>query len=67
MARKKAPVKNHGRIDIEKLAAEQGVRPIADFDKFMAEWTDPCPDESVDEMIATIRAWRREGHQERDN
>jgi hypothetical protein len=59
--KKKMPNKTRAKIDIEKLAGEQGVKPIADFDKFMKGWSDPCPDETADEMIATIRAWRREG------
>ncbi len=47
---------------LEKLAAEQGVRPIEDFDAFMEEREDVWPeDENVDEFIETARRWRREG------
>jgi len=53
-------------LELERVAAEHGVQPIGDFDKFMAGWTDPCPGETADEMIAAIRAWRREGRRERD-
>ena len=42
----------------QELAAEQGVRPIA-FDELLG---DGGPDgESVDDMIATLREWRRQG------
>jgi len=59
-------VDSQRRLDIEIAAAAQGVQPIPAFDKFMSGWTDPCPGETADEMIAAIRAWRREGRQERD-
>jgi len=49
---------------LEKLAAEQGVCPIEDFDAFMEESEDVWPeDESVDEFIETVRRWRREGEE----
>jgi hypothetical protein len=49
---------------LEKLAAEQGVRPIEDFDAFMEESDDVWPeDEDVDEFIQTVRRWRREGEE----
>jgi hypothetical protein len=49
---------------LEKLAAEQGVRPIEDFDAFMEECDDIWPEgESVDEFIETVRRWRREGEE----
>jgi hypothetical protein len=49
---------------LEKLAAEQGVHPIEDFDAFMAERDDVWPEnESVDEFIETVRRWRREGEE----
>ncbi len=49
---------------LEKLAAEQGVRPIEDFDAFMEECEDVWPeDESIDEFIETVRRWRREGEE----
>jgi hypothetical protein len=47
-----------------KLAAEQGVRPIENFDAFMEERDDVWPeDESVDEFTETVRRWRREGEE----
>ena len=49
---------------LERLAAEQGVRPIEDFDGFMEESDDVWPeDEDVDEFIETVRRWRREGEE----
>ncbi len=42
----------------QELATEQGVRPIP-FDELLG--SGGPDDESVDEMIATIRSWRREG------
>jgi hypothetical protein len=45
--------------DLETLAAQQGVGPVANFDDLLGDfWPD---DESVDEFLTTIRAWRREG------
>jgi hypothetical protein len=49
---------------LEKLAVDQGVRPIEDFDAFMEESDDVWPaDESVDEFIETVHRWRREGEE----
>lgn len=42
----------------QELVAEQGVRPIP-FDELLG--SGGPDDESVDDMIATIRSWRREG------
>lgn len=43
---------------IKELAEEQGVKPIRDIADLVADfWPE---DESVDEFIATIRAWRHE-------
>lgn len=44
----------------EELAAEQGVEPVTDPAQLVADfWPE---DESIDDFIATIRAWRREGY-----
>ena len=50
----------------QDLVEQQGTKPIEDLDKFMEEYGDDSPDETADEMIAAIRAWRREGHKEQD-
>lgn len=45
--------------DIETLAAEQGVKPVARFEDLLGDfWPE---DEDVDEFIAAVRQWRREG------
>lgn len=46
------------RIELERLAAEQGVRPIADFDSLKADFWPK--DESVDDFVRTIRERRRD-------
>jgi hypothetical protein len=44
----------------EELAAEQGVKPIEDFDKFLEEVGDFWPEEeTADEFIAWLRKMRR--------
>jgi len=43
----------------QEIAREQGIRPIERFEDLLGDGG-PA-DESVDEMIATIRRWRREG------
>lgn len=44
---------------LSEIAHEQGVEPIQDIDSLRADfWPE---DESVDEFVATIREWRREG------
>jgi len=46
------------RRQLEKLAAEQGVRAITDFDSLKADfWPE---DESVDDFVRTIRERRRD-------
>ncbi len=46
-------------VDLAILAARQGVRPVANLDDLLGEfWPD---EESVDEFIAAMRQWRREG------
>ena len=46
------------RRQLEKLAAEQGVRPITDFDSLRADfWPEG---ESIDDFVHTIRERRRD-------
>jgi len=46
------------QTDIEQLAVEQGVGPVTDFESLLGDfWPE---DESADEFIAQVRAWRRE-------
>lgn len=47
------------RRTLQELAAEQGVRPVERFEDLLG--SGGPDDETADEMIATIRAWRREG------
>jgi hypothetical protein len=45
--------------NLSEIAREQGVEPIHDLSSLRADfWPE---DESVDEMVETIRKWRREG------
>jgi len=62
MGSKRTPTKSkeHG-VTWQELVAQQGAKPIEDLDKFMEEYSDSNPDETADEMIAAIRALRREG------
>jgi hypothetical protein len=50
---------------IEQIAAEQGVGPF-DFKAAQAKATFWPEDESIDDFIATLRAWRSERSQERE-
>jgi hypothetical protein len=46
--------------ELERLAREQGVLPVADFDALLANaWPD---DESADDFLAARERWRQEGH-----
>lgn len=47
-----------GRKELERLAAEQGVRPITDFDSLKADFWPK--DESVDDFVRTVRERRRD-------
>jgi len=50
-------------LTLEELAAQQGVQPIEDFQRFLDEIGDVWPDEeSADEFIAWLRRSRRVGH-----
>jgi len=45
------------RKELERLAAEQGVEPITDFESLKADfWPE---DESVDDFVRTVRERRR--------
>jgi hypothetical protein len=45
--------------DPEAKAAEQGVKPIRSIDELRADfWPE---DESIDDLLAAVRQWRREG------
>jgi hypothetical protein len=47
---------------LKRLADEQGVKPVKNFEKFLEEIGDAWPEaESVDEFIAAIREQRRVG------
>jgi hypothetical protein len=44
---------------VEELAAEQGVKPIDDYEEFLREAKKVWPKgESVDDFIAAVRSWR---------
>ena len=46
------------RRRLEKIAAEQGVRPVTNFDSLRANfWPE---DESVDDFVRTVRERRRD-------
>ena len=46
------------KADLDQLAAEQGVSPAANFNALLGDfWPE---DETADEFIAQVRAWRRE-------
>ncbi len=46
------------RKKLERLAVEQGVRPITDFDSLRADfWPE---DESVEDFVRTVRERRRD-------
>jgi len=46
------------RRQLEKLAIEQSVRPITDFDSLRADfWPE---DESIDDFVRTVRKRRRD-------
>jgi hypothetical protein len=43
--------------DIEALAEQQGVQPVADFGSLLGGWPE---DESIDDFLAALNDWRRE-------
>jgi hypothetical protein len=45
--------------DLARIAEEQGVKPVERFEDLLGDfWPE---DESIDDFVATIRQWRREG------
>lgn len=46
------------RRQLEKLATEQGVQPVTDFDSLKADFWPK--DESVDDFVRTVRERRRD-------
>jgi len=64
MARKskaasRKPKQSSPCLDLEVLAAEQGVKPIAHpKDLAAGSWPE---DESADEFVQTVRLWRKDG------
>jgi hypothetical protein len=42
--------------DVYTLAEHQGVQSVADFDALLGGWPE---DESIDDFIAAVRAWRQ--------
>jgi hypothetical protein len=47
------------RVDLETVAAQHGVPPVSDLDDLLGDfWPE---EESVDEFVAAVRRWRREG------
>jgi hypothetical protein len=52
--------------DWQTLAAEQGVKPVEDFDQFLEEVGHVWPEEeNLDDFLAWLRELRREGREER--
>jgi hypothetical protein len=48
-----------GKTGLDTLAVEQNVCGVSDFDTLLGDfWPEG---ESVDQFIATMRAWRRDG------
>ena len=48
------------QVRLEELAREQGVHPIEDPSSLVADfWPE---DETADEFIAAVQAWRHEGN-----
>jgi hypothetical protein len=45
--------------DLEELAAQQNVKPVTRFEDLLGDFW-PA-DEDVDDFIAAVRQWRREG------
>jgi hypothetical protein len=46
------------RLDVDALAASQGVQPVSSPEELAADFW-PA-DETADEFIASVRRWRRE-------
>lgn len=58
IAHSDVPAAEAARKELERLAAEQGVRPIEDFESLKADFWPK--DESVDDFVRTVRERRRD-------
>jgi hypothetical protein len=57
--REKGPVFFGDKTDLDILAAQQGIPAVSDFDSLLGDF---WPEERcADQLIATVREWRREG------
>jgi hypothetical protein len=57
-----SPTPAERRAELERRLAAQGIQPIDDFDRYLAEVGDFWPaDETCDEFLSWLRAARREG------
>lgn len=55
----KRPARPKDRLDLEALAAEQGVKPIGNPNDLVAAfWPE---DETADDFVQAVRQWRKEG------
>ncbi|HTG15768.1 MAG TPA: hypothetical protein VK747_10925 [Blastocatellia bacterium] len=59
LAEQRTPEQREALARLQKLAEEQGVKPL-DFDALRAKAGFWPEDESIDDFIATIRKWRDE-------
>ena len=59
LAEQRTPEQREALAKLQKLAEEQGVKPL-DFDALRAKAGFWPEDESIDDFIATIRKWRDE-------
>ena len=59
LAEQGTPEQREALAKLQKLAEEQGVKPL-DFDALRAKAGFWPEDESIDDFIATIRKWRDE-------
>jgi hypothetical protein len=58
IAHSDVPAAEAARKELERLATEQSVRPIEDFESLKADFWPK--DESVDDFVRTVRARRRD-------
>lgn len=57
--RRRAKRKAHSKPRWLQIAEEQGVKPVKDIKDLVGDfWPE---DESIDDFIAAVREWRREG------
>jgi hypothetical protein len=50
-------------IDIDKLASEQGIKPINNFEDLLGDfWPE---NEKSDEFIIAVQNWKKEGNREK--